>query len=80
MRKGKDSGPFRTVVRQNRLVVLPPGLSGFRLGQRVFFSVRGPSIVVTPKPKGVWRGRLQSSRIRRRVWSQSAHGQRRRGL
>lgn len=65
MRTKHSDRSFRSIARRSGLVALPPGLIWFRLGQRVSFNVRGPSIFAVSKPSGLCRGHLLSSRGRR---------------
>jgi len=66
---------YRGIVRRGQ-VVLPPGFSTFRLGERVYFHLRGHEIVVQKTPKRAVSGRLLSSRIRRGVRTLAAYGPR----
>lgn len=65
------------MVRGN-MVHLPPKLSGFKVGQRVFFAARDGEIVIHPKPVRVINGRLLSSRVRHAVRSHAMWGPRKR--
>lgn len=51
-------------------------LSIFRLGQRVYFFVRDQEVGFRTKPKGLVRGCVLSSRIRRTVRTLAAFGPR----
>lgn len=68
---------YPTMVRGN-MVHLPPKLSGFKVGQRVFFAARDGEIVIHPKPVRVINGRLLSSRVRHAVRSHAMWGPRKR--
>ena len=60
-----------TMVRGDK-VHLPPQLSGFKVGQRVFFAMRDGEIRIHPKPVRVVGGRLLSSRVRHAVLPKEA--------
>ena len=66
-----------TMVRGDK-VHLPPQLSGFKVGQRVFFAMRDGEIRIHPKPVRVVGGRLLSSRVRHAVRSHAMWGPRKR--
>lgn len=68
---------YPTMVRGN-MVHLPPKLSGFKVGQRVFFAARDGEIVIHPKSVRVVNGRLLSSRVRNAVRSHAMWGPRKR--
>lgn len=65
---------FSTVIRAGRLVVLPPGLIGWRPGQRVFFTIVSDQLVISARPSRVQNGRLLTTRVRviRAQWRRSA--------
>lgn len=67
---------YSSFVQRGGRVALPPELSTFRLGQRVYFYRRGDEIGFQIKPKGMVRGRLLSSRIRRTTRTLAAFGPR----
>ncbi|UDF35516.1 UNVERIFIED_ORG: hypothetical protein LHJ69_23715 [Shinella sp. XGS7] len=67
---------YSALVQRGGCVALPPDLSTFRLGQRVYFHVRGKEIAFQAKPKRAVRGRLLSNRIRRTVRTLAAFGPR----
>lgn len=67
---------YASLVQRGGRVALPPDLSTFRLGQRVYFHVQGREITFQAKPKRVVRGRILSSRIRRTVRTLAAFGPR----
>jgi hypothetical protein len=67
---------YSALIQRGGRVALPPDLSAFRLGQRVYFHVRGHEIAFQAKPKRAVRGRLLSSRIRRTVRTLAVFGPR----
>jgi len=56
---------FSTKIDRRRRVAVPEKMTGWKIGQRVFFSLEDGGIAVTTKPKGLFQGRLFSSRIGR---------------
>lgn len=58
------SKQFSTVIRAGGLVALPPGLIGWRPGQRVFFAILSNQLVISARPSRVQNGRLLSTRVR----------------
>lgn len=73
-RRGTET--YTTRIQREGRVDLPPGLSPFRLGQRVYFHVRDGEVVVQARPKRAVRGRILSSRVRSAVRSLAAYGPR----
>jgi hypothetical protein len=71
---------YSGIVQKGRRIALPPDLSTFRLGQRVYFHVCGHEIGFQAKPKCAVRGRLLSSRIRRAVRTLAVYGPRTRDM
>lgn len=69
---------YTTTIARRRTVHLPPELTGFKVGQRVFFAMRGGEIRIHPKPVRVVGGRLLSSRVRHAVRSLAMWGPRKR--
>lgn len=67
---------YSGVVRKGGHIALPPEISAFRVGQRVYFYVKGRAAVFQTKPSRATNGRLISSRIRRAVYSLAAFGPR----
>ena len=59
-----QSKQFSTVIRAGGLVVLPPGLIGWRPGQRVFFTIAANQLVVSARPKIAQNGRFLSTHVR----------------
>lgn len=64
------------IVRKDGRVDIPPGVSTFSLGQRVYFHIRNEGVVFAAKPKRAFRGRLLSSRIRRAMRTLAMYGPR----
>lgn len=62
------SNPERTVSIDHRWrIPLPPEID-WAVGMRVYFSLKqaaAPSIVISRRPAGLYRGRMHSGRIRR---------------
>ena len=57
-------GRFLTLIRRSRLVDIPQ-VSGFKLGERVYFRLVGRDIHVTRRP-AIWADcRYRSARMRR---------------
>ena len=56
---------FTAFLNRGGRVSLPPMISMFKIGHRVFFSMRDNQILVTRKPAGLFKGRIMSSRISR---------------
>ncbi len=65
-----------SIVRKGGIVVLPPGFTTLRLGQRVFFRAGVDGIIVSTKPRAVVGGRLLSRRVRRAIRSLARYGPR----
>jgi hypothetical protein len=58
---------FRDRSRGAVVCTIPPQVSaGWRIGQRVYFSARRGEIHVTPRPLRSSKGRIYSSRLRRK--------------
>jgi hypothetical protein len=78
MKSSPRSAPriYSGVVQKGGRVALPSDLANFRLGQRVYFHIRGHEIGFQIKPRRAVRGRLLSCRIRRAVRSLAAYGPR----
>ena len=64
------------IVRRDGSIVLPPCVRTFKLGQRVYFYVGKEGVVFRAQPKGIFRGRMLSSRIRRGLRSLASYGPR----
>jgi hypothetical protein len=64
------------ILRKGGKVALPPGVSDFKLGQRVYFHLREDGVAFAATPKRAFRGRLLSSRIRRAVRTLAVYGPR----
>lgn len=62
-RRGQ-SKQFSTVIRAGGLVVLPPGLIGWRPGQRVFFTIVASQLAISARPKRAQNGRFLSTHVR----------------
>lgn len=71
-----SKAPKYGIVRRGGVIALPPGLTEFQLGQRVFFHVSARGVAVQARPKGLFNGRLPSSRVRRVVRSLALYGPR----
>lgn len=67
---------YSGIIQKGGRIALPPDLSTFRLGQRVYFHVCGQDIGFQVKPKRIVRGRLLSSRVRRIVRTLAIYGPR----
>ena len=75
-RRQIDSLPYSGLIRKGGRVALPPALSFFQLGQRIYFYIKGAEVGFQTRPKGIVRGHLLSSRIRRMVTTFSSYGPR----
>lgn len=78
LRSAKRPKASYTTSTRGNTVHLPPTLSGFRVGQPVFFGARDGEILIQPKPVTVIGGRLLSSRVRNAVLSHAIWGPRKR--
>lgn len=64
------------IIRKNGRVDLPPDLSIFKIGQRVYFHLRKSEVVIAASPRRNFNGRLLSCRIRRGLRSLAMYGPR----
>jgi hypothetical protein len=67
---------YSAVIQRGGRVALPPDITSFHLGQRVYFYARDGQIGFQLRPKSTVRGRFFSSRVRRVTRSLAAHGPR----
>lgn len=74
----RPKASYTTAITRGNTVHLPPTLSGFRVGQWVFFGARDGEILIQPKPVTVIGRRLLSSRVRNAVLSHAIWGPRKR--
>lgn len=66
-RKCQAKDEQQVVLGHQGRVVLPPSVTFFEVGQRVFFSVLQGGVWITAKPKRQLRGRLLSCRVKQVV-------------
>lgn len=68
------SATWKSHVRKFGRIDLPPAVSDFRLGQRIYFHATHQGVVIRIRPTRTVNGRLLSSRIRRGLRSIAAYG------
>lgn len=61
----KTRRKLSVVIRRGGRIVLPPEVGPFKLGQRVYFSVRVGSVVIDRVPCRSVNGRFISRRVKR---------------
>lgn len=54
-------------VSRGGRVVLPPNFADLKVGQRLYFSLRGIGVDLSLRPRGLHKGRLLSTRVRRAI-------------
>lgn len=64
------------IIRKNGRVDIPPNLSNFKIGQRVYFHLRKNEVVIAARPQSTFNGRLLSCRIRRGLRTLERYGPR----
>ncbi len=62
MRK-TDSRSYATRVEKGGKLSWPCRVFGWKVGQRVYFSVKDDGILVSARPDGLYNGRILSTRI-----------------
>lgn len=72
----KTYASYSGLIRKGGHVALPPDLQVFRLGERIYFYIKGMEVGFQARPKRTVRGQLLSSRIRRVVLTLTTYGPR----
>lgn len=72
----KSNSNFMSILRKGGVLALPPAVSIFRIGQRVYFHARADGVVISARPRRCTNGRLVSSRIKRGLRSLTLYGPR----
>lgn len=67
----KKRQTYSTIIERGGKVSLPKGLMGWKIGQRVFLSIKEGAIAVTLRPSRSMNGRIFSARISRKFSSKN---------
>jgi hypothetical protein len=68
MKKSKKRA-YSTLVEKGRKISWPSAVIGWKIGQRVYFSVKDNGLYVTTKPCGLYHGRILSTRLAKKFSS-----------
>ena len=77
MRRQKSEGQqHRAVITKRHSIALPPSIDLFEIGQKVYFTSKAGSVVISAKPKLTAKGRYVSRRVKRAIRSLHLYGPR----
>jgi hypothetical protein len=74
--KKSEQRQHRAVITNKQSIALPTSIDLFNIGQKVYFTSKDGSVVISAKPKLTAKGRYVSRRVKRAIRSLHLYGPR----